>query len=223
VLPPAELTLWLLTALVEAFAVYIFLVQGLSRKFLMLNLYFLLGAVISASRFAVFHHSGFFSVEYAYFYYYSDALLTVFLFLSVCELSLRLAGTKISRKRIVLGGAAAFLAVSVFNASAASSSSIRMMSHFVVALSQDLYFTSPLAIALLCVWKAFDDPEDLVAARFVDVIFVGTSIFILLYGARVLVPQVAVNNKLVQMMAVWLPIGCGFVAVSLEHPRTTRL
>ena len=220
---PADLALWLLTGVVEAFAVCLFWVQGLSRKFLLLNYYLLLCAIISASRFAVLHQYGITSSAYAYFYYYSDALLTVFLFLSICELSLRLARSKISRRRLALTGAGAFLAVSLLSASIASHSSMRMMIHFVVELSQNLFFASCLATTALWVWKTFGDPEDRIAARFVGVMFVYTSIFILLYGARQLAPQVTLNHQLVPMLALWLPIGCGFIAVSHEQPRITRL
>ena len=43
-LPLIDLTLWLLTTLVEAFVVYLFLIRGLFRKFLFLNFYLLLSA-----------------------------------------------------------------------------------------------------------------------------------------------------------------------------------
>ena len=183
----------------------------------------LLCAIITASRLAVFYYFGFSSSEYVYFYYFSDALLTVFLFLSICELSLCLARSKISRRRLALTGAGAFLVVSLFSALIASHSSTRMMSHFVVELSQNLYFASCLAIAALWFWKTFGDPEDRIAARFVSVVFVYTSIFILLYGARKLAPQVTFDHQLGQMMAVWVPLGCGFAAVSQEQPRITKL
>lgn len=214
---PADFALWLLTAVVEAFAVYLFWVQGLSRKFLLLSFYLLLCAIICAGRFAVFYQYGLTSSAYVYFYYYSDALLTVFLFLSICELSLRLARSKISRRRLALTGAVAFLVVFLFSASIASQSSMRMMSHFVIELSQNLYFASYLAIAALWVWKTFGDPEDRTAARFVGVVFGYISMFILLYGVRQLAPQVAFDHQFGQMMAVWLPIGCGFIAVSHEQ------
>jgi hypothetical protein len=179
--------------------------------------------MITASRLAIFCHFGYYSSEYIYFYYFSDAHLTVFLFLSICELSQRLAGSKISRRLLALTGTGAFLLVSLFSALIASQSSMRMMSRFVVVLSQNLFFASCLAIAALWAWKTFGDPEDRIAARFVGVVFVYISIFILPYGARQLVPQVAFNLQLPQMMALWLPLGCGFIAVSHEQPRITRL
>jgi hypothetical protein len=85
----ADLTLWLLTTLVEIIVVYLFIIQGLFRKFLFLSFYFLLSVTISIGRCAIYHYDVW-SVFYFHFYYFTDALLSVFLFLSVCELSVRL-------------------------------------------------------------------------------------------------------------------------------------
>jgi hypothetical protein len=54
----ADLTLWLLTTVVEVFVVYLFLVYGLLRKFLFLNLYLLVSPLIGMGRFAILYHSG---------------------------------------------------------------------------------------------------------------------------------------------------------------------
>jgi len=72
----AELTLWLLTTLVEVFVVCLFFVQGLFRKFLFFNFYLLLSVTINTGRYAVLSYFGFYSSEYAYFYYFTDVVLT---------------------------------------------------------------------------------------------------------------------------------------------------
>jgi hypothetical protein len=66
------------------------------------------------------------------FYYFSDALLAFFLFLSLCELSVRLVGTKKRRKRVVLLGAGALVATAWFSFGIVSQSSF-MMTHFAYA------------------------------------------------------------------------------------------
>ncbi len=215
---PAELTLWLLTALVEAFAVYLFLVQRLFRKFMLLTLYLLLCAIITASRLAVFYYFGSYSSEYAYFYYFSDSLLTVFLFLSISELSLRLLGTRVYRKNIVRGCAAALLVAAVISFSNASSSSDKLLARFVIELSQNLYLASGLAIAALWVWKCFNEPEDRIAARCVSVLIVSSSTVMLIYELLQRAPQISHNSVVASMMAVWVPLGCGFAAVSQDQP-----
>jgi hypothetical protein len=110
----ADLTLWLLTTFVEGFVVYLFVIQGLLRKFLFLNMYLLLSAVIGVARYAVYSHFGFLPDGVTYFYYSSEALLTIFLFLSICELSLVLVGTRIHRRRWVSLGCRLDVALSLF-------------------------------------------------------------------------------------------------------------
>ena len=51
-MPLPDLTLWMLTTLVEAFVVWLFLIRGLFRKFLFLNFYLLLSIMISIGRYA---------------------------------------------------------------------------------------------------------------------------------------------------------------------------
>src|SRR5882724_8248822 len=63
-LPLAETTFWVLTALVEVFVVFLFLNQGLFRNFALLNIYLLFSAAIGLGRLVVFHAFGWDSSEY---------------------------------------------------------------------------------------------------------------------------------------------------------------
>ena len=214
----AEMTFWMLTTLVEVFVVFLFLIQGLFRKFLLLNTYLLFSATISMGRFAILHSFGVASSEYAYFYYYTDALLALFLFLGLCELSMRLLGTKAARRKAGLWSAGALLATSWFSFLVASSRGTRVKTFFVLELSQNIYFVCCLLIALLWVWKLRNYPEDRMAARFVNVLSVYFSLFILMYGAHLLAPQApSLTYNLAPMMGAWLPLGCCFVLVSPEQ------
>jgi hypothetical protein len=209
-----DLTLWLLTTLVEAFVACLFLIRGLFRKFLFLNFYLLLSATISIGRYVVLYHFGFTSPEYGYFYYFSDALLTITLFICVGELSLRLVGDKMPRGRVALWGAGALLAIALFSLSDASSWGYRVAARFVIELSQNIFFACSLGIVLLWLWKLRNDPEDRFAARFVNVLGVYFSLFVLIYGAHRLVPHASGIGNLYPMLGAWLPLGCGFAVVS---------
>jgi hypothetical protein len=215
----ADLTLWLLKTLVEVFVVYLFIIQGLFRKFLFLSFYFLISVTISIARCALYD---FRFVSYIYFYYLTEVLLTVFLFLSICELSMRLAGTKMPRQRVVVCSAGALLATAWFSFSVASSSVFTLTPHFAVELSQNIYFVCCLAIVLLWAWRLRNDPVDWIAARFVSVLSVYLSLFLLICGARQLAPHASGLNSLYPMIGAWLPLGCGFALVSYEQPRRTK-
>ncbi len=209
-----ELVLWLLTTLIEAFVVYLFLIRGLFRKFLFLNFYLLLSATSSIGRYAVLYHFGYTSPEYLYFYYFSEAPLTITLFICVGELSLRLVGDKLPPSRVALWSAGALLAIALFSLSDGSSGEYRVAARFVIELSRNIFYACSLGIVLLWFWKLRNDPEDRFAARFVNVLGVYFSVFVLIYGARQLVPHASGLGNLYPILGAWLPLGCGFALVS---------
>lgn len=220
-MPLPDLTLWMLTTFVEVFVVWLFLIRGLFRKFLFLNFYLLLSVTISIGRYAVLSYFGYVSSGYAYFYFFSDALLSVSLFLSICELSMRLTGTRMPRRRVVLLSAGALFAAAFFSFSVASSSGPRVTTRFVLGLSQNIFFACGFAIVLLWAWKLRNDPDDRIAARFVSVLSVYFSLFFLAYGARQLAPDASGPHSLFPMIGAWLPLGCAFALVSQDPPQRT--
>src|SRR5271157_938090 len=215
----ADLTLWLLTTFVEGFVVYLFLIQGLLRKFLFLNVYLLLSAVIGVARYAVYSHFGFVPDGVTYFYFSSEALLTIFLFLSICELSLVLVGTRIQRRRIMLWSLGAFVLASLLSFSVAASGGPGVTTRFLIELSQQIFYVCCIAVVLLWAWKLRNDPADRIAARFANVLAAYFSLFLLIYGASQLTPHAPSLDCLYQMGFAWLPLGCGFAIVS-HQPST---
>jgi len=215
----ADQTLWLLTTLVEAFVVCLFLTHRLFRKFFFFNLYLLLLVMISIGRYAVLTYSGLGSSTYFYFWYQTDALLTVTLFICIGELSVRLVGTRLPARRAALWCAAVLLVTALYSFAVTSGMASRVATRFVFELSQNLYFACCLAAFLLWVWKLRNQPEDQIAARFVNVLGVYCLLFSLTYGARQLGPETArLTANMYPMIAAWLPIGSGFALCSPKQP-----
>jgi hypothetical protein len=216
---PADLTLWLLATLVEGFVVCLFLLQGLLRKFLVLNLYFALCVTSSLGRYVVISNLGISSFWYRQFYIFSDALLTSFLFFSVCELSVRLAGNKWRPRKVALLGAGALIATAWFSLGSVSQSGFRT-SYFAYEFSQNLYYVCGLAAIVLWVWKLRNDPADPTAGRLVGVLAVYFSLYFLAYGATqylfALARYAHALGNLYATIGLWLPLGCGSAAVSDE-------
>ncbi len=208
---PADLTLWLLTTFVEGFVVYLFLIQGLLRKFIFLNMYLLLSAVIGVARYVVYSHFGF-SREV---YFSSEALLMIFLFFSICELSLVLAGDRIHRRTMTLWGVGAFVLALLLSLPLVRKVGSGVTASFLTELSQQLFYVCCIAGVLLWAWKLRHDPVERIAARLADVLAVYFSLFlIIICVASASVSRPASLDFLCQMSFAWLPLGCGFVIVS---------
>lgn len=135
-----EYCIWLICTLLEG-AVVVCAVRGHSfRRYIFLNLYMGLSFLVSVGRYQVLSHYGMASSEYAYFYYYSDALLTIGLYFALLNLySLVFDEMKVERYlrlgAIVLLGGTAWFSYAVVQ-----QSSHRLFSHFAYELSQNLYF-----------------------------------------------------------------------------------
>lgn len=151
-LGPLDYILWFGSAFLEAAVVAYALRSRAFRWYLTLTVYMCFAFVTNAARFIVFMHYGFRSAEYKYVYYYSDALMTILLYFSVMGLyavTFEEMGVNrlIRRGSILLLGATAllsFLLVRQHNS--------QLTSHFVVELSQNLYFVGVVLTYLL--WGA---------------------------------------------------------------------
>jgi len=206
-------TLWMLTMLAEAFVVCLFFVQGLSGRFFYFNAYFLLSVLIGIGQYIVLTGSGFTSREYAYSFFYSEGLLSFFLFLSIFEIRARLDGTKVLHTKNLLLSLGAILATAWFSFEITSVERFRV-TDFVLEFSRNTYVVSCLAIVILWIRKLRNDPQDCTAARFVNVLTVYFSLCSLWYGVRQLAPDDhSIMNSLGQMTVAWLPLGCGFALV----------
>ena len=217
-LSSVDLAFWLLTTLVDGFVVYLFVLQGLFRRFLFLSFYFLLSVMISIAQCVILFQFGLTSVEYAYCFFITEALLSVSLVLSVSELSLRVSRTRMLRWKIVRWAGGILLTMACFGVA-----SLRTNGYSMFTSSQRVFLMCGFAVELLWVWTLLKNPVDRVAARFVSVLGVYFLLFFLDYGAREICSSSAIAGlyMLPWMTGAWLPLGCGFVLVSEE--RTLRI
>ncbi len=151
-LGPADWVIWFLATLFEAAVVVCSLHRKAFRRYFFLNLYMLFSVLSSVGLFRVFVHYGRSSVEYRYFYFYSQALLIISLYFALISLySLVLHELKV--ERYVRFAAVLLLAGTAwFSYAAVNQSSSRMVTHFAFELSQNLYFVGLVLTYLL--WGA---------------------------------------------------------------------
>jgi len=137
---PLQFAIWFLGTLLEVAVVVCAVKKGLFRRYFFLNLYMVLSAAVSVGRYRVLMTNGFDSEVYRYFYFYSDALLTIVLFFALISLfsyvfqEMRVENYVRMGAVLLLGGTAWFTYAVV------NQSSARIVTHFVFELSQNLYF-----------------------------------------------------------------------------------
>ncbi len=139
-LSPADWIIWSLATLFEAAVVVCSVHKKVFRRYFFLNLYMLFNVLISLGRFQVLIHNGRSSVEYRYFYFYSDALLTIVLFFALISLYSFVFQELQLERYLRLGAVLVLAGTAWFSYAVVNQSSARMLTHFAFELSQNLYF-----------------------------------------------------------------------------------
>jgi hypothetical protein len=124
----------------EAAVVVCALRRRVLKRYFFLNLYMVLCVCASLGRFQILRHEGQGSLAYRYFYFYSDALLTIALFFSLVSLYAYVLEELKVEKYVRLGAIVLLAGTSWFSYEVVTQSSHRIMTYFVFELSQNLYF-----------------------------------------------------------------------------------
>ena len=132
--------IWLLETLLEVAVVVCAIDRRCFGRYLCLNLYMLSSLFVSVGRYWALSHYGLRSVEYKYFYYYSDAVLTIFLYLGLITLYLRVFDEMNVEKYVRLAAVLLLAGTALFSYGVVQQSSNRMLTGFFFELSQNLYF-----------------------------------------------------------------------------------
>lgn len=150
-LGPIDYVLWFGSAFLEA-AVVVSLLRSRSLSwYITLNVCMLGAFAINVGRFVTFQRYGFTSLQYKYVYYYSDALWTIFLYLSVLalyQLVFKEMGVSRQIRSVSILLLAATAGVSYLMV---RQHQTQLTNRFVVELSQNLYFVGVVLTYLLWV------------------------------------------------------------------------
>lgn len=151
-LGPIQYAIWLLCTLLEATVVVCAIRGKAFRRYIFLNIYMTAEVVASIVRFDILHRYGFQSPTYAYFYYYSDALLTILLFFALSSLYSDVFGELNAERYVQLGAVLLFAGTALFSFAVVQQSSSKLLTHFVFEISQNLYFVGLVLTYIL--WAA---------------------------------------------------------------------
>lgn len=121
------------------------------RRYLFLNLYMGLSFLVSVGRFQVLLHYGMHG-EYAYFYFYSDALLTIGLYFALLNLYSLVFDEMKVEKYLRLGAVILLGGTAWFSYAVVNQSQHKILTHFAFELSQNLYFVGLILTYVL--WGA---------------------------------------------------------------------
>lgn len=149
---PFEYTIWFLGALFEAAVVVCSLVRGPFRRYFTLNLYMSMSFFVSLGRYLVFTRHGLLSPEYTYFYYYSDATLTICLYFALMGLYAIVFEELGAALKLRVFMMLLLIGTTLFSFSVVHQSEARMLSHYIVEISQNLYFVGLVLTYVL--WAA---------------------------------------------------------------------
>lgn len=184
---------------------------GIFRRFLPLNLYMAASAAGDLLRFRILFHYGYTSREYFYFYYYSDALLTVALYLALISLFVQVFKELSAEKYVIFGACLLLAGTSLFSYLVIQQSTGRLLSRFVVELSQNLYFVGLVLTYVL--WGAILKLRETRAQLVQLVLSLGIyfSLFAANYAIRNLYPAASgISISLLQFLGCFLPLAWAF-------------
>ena len=191
-------------------------------RYLSVNLFVAVLALRDVGLFLVFQHYGYASRHYSYAYFYSDALLTIMMYLAIMHLYYQVfremhVGRYIRGLTVaLLTGTALFSYVVVLN------NSSHLTGRFVVELSQNLYFVGLVLTYLLwaAVFKLRETRSRLV--QLVLALGIYFSATAALYALRNMFPtSQQVGGVLVSLLGIFLPAAWAYTFT--KTPEDARL
>jgi len=206
-----EFFIWCACFVLEVAVVVCAIRAGIFRRFLPLNLYMAASAVGDLLRFRILFHYGYTSREYFYFYYYSDALLTVALYLALISLFVQVFKELSAEKYVIFGACLLLTGTSLFSYLVIQQSTGRLLTRFVVELSQNLYFVGLVLTYVL--WGAILKLRETRAQLVQLVLSLGIyfSLFAANYAIRNLYPAASgISISLLQFLGCFLPLAWAY-------------
>lgn len=221
-LGPFQYFIWFLGLLCEALVLVCALKKHAFRRYLLLNLYMGGLFVSELARYKVLAEYGFSSKQYLYFYYYSDAILTIFLFFALSTLYSHVFSEMNAERYVRMGSLLLLAGTALFSYAVVQQSTAKLVTHFVVELSQNLYFVGLVLTYVL--WAAILKLRETRTRLIQLVLSLGVyfSLIAANYAIRNLYPSLSsVFVPLVQVFGTFLPLAWAYAFWQL--PEEARL
>lgn len=219
---PFACFIWFVGLLCEAAVLVCALKKRAFRRYLLLNLYMACVVVSELGRFKVVAEYGFSSRQYQYFYFYSDAILTIFLYFALSTLYAHVFSEMKAERYVKMGTLLLLAGTALFTYAVVEQSTAKFVTHFVIELSQNLYFVGLVLTYVL--WAAILKLRETRTRLIQLVLSLGVyfSLYAANYAIRNLYPPLSsVFVPLVQVFSLFLPLAWAYAFWRL--PEEARL
>ena len=218
---PLQYFIFAICSLLEASVLVCALAKHSFRRYLPLNLYMGVRLLRSVIGLWVLTHYGLTSSEYKYVYYYSDALLTICLYFAVLHLFSHVFDEMEAEQYLRFGASLLLVGTAVFSYLAVHQADNKLITRFVVEMSQNLYFIGLVLTYVL--WGAMLKLRESRAQLVQLVLSLGIhfSAFAANYAVANLHLRGALFAYLTQLIGIWLPAAWTYTL--LRTPADSRL
>jgi len=214
--------IWLVGILCEAAVLVCAFKKRALRRYLFLNVYMAGVLVVELGRYKVLSQFGFNSLQYSYYYYYSDAILTIFLYFALTTLYAHVFSEMKAERYLKFGALLLLGGTAAFSGAVVLGSPTRFLTHFVIELSQNLYFVGLVLTYVL--WGAILKLRE-TRTRLIQLVLSLGVYFSLLaanYAIRNLIPSLsAAYLPVAQIFGIFLPLAWAYAFWRL--PEEARL
>src|ERR1700693_2332221 len=204
-LSPVDYAIWLSVLLADICCLVCLLKKRAFAEHFTIVLFLTASIGVSIGRYLLLITAGFDSTPYFYFYYYSDALLTLCLFFVLMGFYSQVF-SEMGVSKMVRGGAMLLLGgTALISYHMVASYNERLVTKFAFELSQNLYFVGVVLTYLL--WGAMMKLRENRTRLMQLVLAMGVylSAFAASYAMRNLYPYLALWRYFIALMAIFLP------------------
>jgi hypothetical protein len=220
-LDPVDRMIWLAVFAVELCCVICLFKKRALTRYFTLALYLATSIAVEVGRYLILAAAGITSDAYIYFYYYSDALLTICLFFVLMSFySLVFSEMGVS-KFVRLGAMLLLGGTALISYHIVASSSDKMVTRFVFELSQNLYFVGVVLTYLL--WGAMAKLRENRTRVLQLVLSMGVylSAFAASFALCNMYPDRGFWRYIMPTLAIWLPVSWTYTF--LKVPEDARM
>jgi len=216
-----SLFIWGLVTALELVVVVSSVYRKSFLNYFFLNFYMLLSVLSSVLRFVILRAYGYQSDQYMYSYYYTDALLTITLFIALISLYSLVLGELHIGRYLRLTAVVLLLGTALFSYGVVEQSADRLSTGFAYNLSQNLYFVGLVLTYILwgAVLKLRETRTRLV--QFVLALGLYFSVYAASYALINLADKYTILQYLSPLLGCFLPISWAFTI--LRHSEDSRL